>query len=243
MNRIEKRIRDLLALAEHPNTPAAEAATAARQAERLMIKHHVSRVLLDAGKPAELAPAVQQFHYVVAGSHCRERARYLLGSICEPFSVKVTSQITNTRRADGVWVNRASVFGVKEDWQAAQRLFEYLDIEAAHGAVKWSASARGFKSYLIGFAWEVSSRLGSLIADDERAGTGTDLVLANRLAHAEKAMISAVPGLARGRRPRALDHDAYLSGLDDGATVSLVLPRTKVATGPTARPCPTSASA
>jgi hypothetical protein len=53
------RIRKLLAMAEHPGTPPAEAEAAATAAERLIVKHAIDEALLAARSDVRTKPEVR----------------------------------------------------------------------------------------------------------------------------------------------------------------------------------------
>ena len=53
LNAVLGKVRALIARAEHPATPAAEAATARKMADRLMLKYAIDEATAEAARPAD----------------------------------------------------------------------------------------------------------------------------------------------------------------------------------------------
>ena len=178
------RIQSLLTLAQHPNTPQAEAETALAMASKLMQKHGLQPD--DVGVSQELDDVVVVKRVHVGGKY-RVRRGHLLYSIA---SVHSCAGYRDDDEAGNVVI---VLYGRPHDIFAAQTLF------AAADALATRCIPRGDRSWRVawwkGFQRGIEEALSSAQKEfvDETPGSG--LVLADRKTRAQKEMRASAPPL------------------------------------------------
>src|SRR5580698_9484784 len=115
------RIRKLLAVAEHPKTPPAEAESAAHAAERLIVKHAIDEALLSARSETCSRPEVRT---LVVDAPYASAKTVLLGAVAVAHGVRVV-----THR--GTEPCRATLVGFGSDLQLVDLLYTSLLLQAA----------------------------------------------------------------------------------------------------------------
>jgi hypothetical protein len=205
------RVRKLLAVAEHPATPPAEAENAAEAAERLILKHAIDEALLDAKADHRSKPELRTIEidapYVSA-------KLVLLANVAGPHNVEV---VTRTGSA------QAFMVGFRSDLQLVDLLFTSLLLQAAGAMLRQPNSSRAFRrAFLIGFAGEVGRRLAELRVEAvaESGGASTEIALRGRHDEVQEAMHEHFPRLGT-RRTSISDGGGLLAGQQSGAAANL----------------------
>lgn len=205
------RVRKLLAVAEHPATPPAEAENAAQAAERLILKHAIDEALLDSTSDHRSKPELRT---IDIGAPYVSAKLVLLANVASAYNVEVVAR-------DGV--DQAYVVGFPSDLQLVDLLFTSLLLQAATAMLRQPNSGRAFRrAFLIGFAGEVGRRLEEARAEavDEAGGISTEIALRGRHDEVEAAMHEAFPRLGT-KRTSVSDGGGLLAGQKSGASANL----------------------
>lgn len=185
------RIRKLLAVAEHPNTPPAEAEAAAVAAERLMVKHAIDEALVSAKAEVRSKPEVRTIRLDPPYASAKS---VLLGAVAAAHGVRVV-----TYRGEAT---KAALVGFSSDLGFVDLLYTSLLLQAARDLNRQANSSRAFRrAFLIGFAAEVGQRLQAAKAEAvaESGGHSTELALRDREADVADAMREHFPRLGTAR--------------------------------------------
>jgi hypothetical protein len=193
--RVLERVRKLLARAEHPATPVAEAEACSAKAAALMSRHVIDEALLDATRADRSAPVVREV--VVEPPYAMAKA-VLLSSVAAAFRSCVA--IGGDRGSAG---RRCTVVGFDGDLRATELLFTSLLLQASTAMLAASpadAGVRAFRrAFLLGYAATVGARLRDVRGDVEQEATtaapGTAVVLADRHAQVQAAFSEQFPRL------------------------------------------------
>jgi Protein of unknown function (DUF2786) len=206
------RIRKLLAVAEHPNTPPAEAESAAQAAERLILKHAIDEALLSARSEVRSRPEVRTL--VVDAPYASAKV-ILLGSVAGAHGVRVI-----THRGES---SRATMVGFDSDLRLVDLLYTSLLLQAATSLRRQPSSSKSFRrAFLIGFAAEVGDRLrqARAAAVEESGGASTALALRNREDEVAERLREEFPRLSTSRVSFS-DAGGMRAGRQSGAAANL----------------------
>lgn len=196
------RIQALLSLAQHPNTPQAEAETALAMASKLMQKHGLTRAdIADASTDADDTIIEKTFY--VRGPY-RVRRINLLWHIGRLHSVAGYREFSE----DDACVMR--MFGRDNDITAAYTLFGAADVLAARVLPKGDRSWR--TSWWHGFCRGIVEALDTAKKEFITESPGAGLVLADRFKRADQEMRSVAPPLSSGRSYADSSSGAYANG-------------------------------
>jgi Protein of unknown function (DUF2786) len=209
-----RRVRKLLAVAEHPGTPPEEADAAAQAAERLIAKHAIDQALLESGSPNRTAPESRSI--VVDPPYAGTKAT-LAGAIADAHGVRAI-----TIRSPGAAM-RLVLVGFPSDLALVDLLYTSLLLQATSAMRRENDSGRGFRrAFLIGFAIEVGERLKAAREEAiESAGeTSTALVLRDRARDVEDEVRRQFPRL-RTTRTTLSDRAGLVAGRRSGASADL----------------------
>jgi hypothetical protein len=205
------RVRKLLAVAEHPATPAGEADNAAQAAERLILKHAIDEALLDAKSDHRSKPELRTIDidapYVSA-------KLVLLANVAGAHNVEVVSREGSAS---------AFMVGFPSDLEAVELLYTSLLLQAAGAMLRQRNTGRAFRrAFLIGFASEVGRRLAEMRAEvvAETGGTTTEIALRGRQDEVEAAMHEHFPRLGT-KKTSISDGGGLIAGQQSGATANL----------------------
>ncbi|MDP9843336.1 DUF2786 domain-containing protein [Streptosporangium lutulentum] len=214
-------IRKLLAVAEHPGTPAIEAETYRERAYALMAKFGVERAHLAAA--GEITDELASIPLIIDKTHQAERCA-LLSAIASAKHCR-----TLLWKLDGK--TYVMVSGYQSDLDAVQMLYASLALQMAKEVAtvtpagrKGLATAR--KSFMAGFA----SRVGEKLRDAEKAATvetthvagrSTDLVLRDRDAAVSDYFDRMTPNAGSVKRQKVGDTSAYFAGREAGDRADL----------------------
>jgi len=195
-SRMLERVRKLLARAEHPATPAAEAQACSTKAATLMSRHVIDQAMVDAKRPERPTPETREI--VVDAPYALPKA-VLLSSVARAFRVCVA--VGGDSAAGG---RRCTVVGFPADLRMADVLFTSLLLQATTAALAATppvgSGVRAFRrAFLFGFAATVGARLREVRQETEQeassATPGAELVLADRYVRVQSAFTEQFPHL------------------------------------------------
>jgi hypothetical protein len=205
MSSQRERIQSLLSLAQHPNTPQAEAETALAMASKLMQKHGLSETDI-AEVPDENVSIVSE-SVVVTGPYRVRRVNVL-------YVIAKMHSCASYRAHDSVDGCVLVVYGRQSDIFATRTLFAAADALGARllprGSRSWRVSWwSGFQS---GIEESLSGARKEFISETQGAG----LVLADRMKRAEDTMYVFAPPLRGGTYYSDTSSGAHASGKNAG---------------------------
>ena len=197
-DRILERVRKLLARAEHPSTPPAEAEACSEKAAALMSRYVIDQAMLDAATPGAAAPIVRRI--VVDAPYTIAKA-VLLDRVAKSFRVCVA--IGGDHGAG----RRCTMVGFEADVAMTELLFTSLLLQASSAMIAASVGhpkVKAFRrSFLMGYAEMIGHRLSEVrrATEDEAANEtpGSSLVLVDRAARVEKMFAEEFPHVSRLR--------------------------------------------
>lgn len=198
-DRVLERVRKLLARAEHPTTPPAEAEACSAKAAELMSRHLIDRAVVDAGRSDHDKPVVRRI--VVDAPYVVGKV-VLLDEVAKAFGIRVA--IGGTASASS---RRCTLVGFPGDLAMVELLFTSLLLQASTAmrhASEGHPNVKAFRrAFLFGYAYSVGTRLTAVRKDTvrEAAATtpGTELVLVDRQARVEAAFKDEFPRLGTFR--------------------------------------------
>ena len=213
-----ERVRKLLAKAEDPACPPAEAAALNDKAAELIAKYGVDQALLAAKAPETdpVADRVIRLH----PPYALDKA-ILLAAIAAALRCR---SVRSKRWDGGTYVHSIHLFGCESDLERTELLFTSLLVQASYGmaaaqAPPWEPVATFRRSWLAGFTQAVQQRLREAerraSAAAEPGETSMALVLADRDDRVARRVAEVYPRLGRAA-PRRLagtgGRDGYAAG-------------------------------
>ena len=186
------RVKALLAVAEHPNTPPAEAENALALASKLMLKHGLSAD--DVAEPSDFGPDED-----IVLETVRVSGPYRVRRVGILYTLAVAHSCSAFRDFDDDDECLMRIFGRPSDIFAARTLFSAAEVLAARLLPKGSRSAR--TSWFRGFESGLQESLGGARKQFVAEAPGAGLVLADRTDRAKKE-----------RRVYLRTHGIHLSG-------------------------------
>jgi Protein of unknown function (DUF2786) len=212
------RVRKLLAVAEHPNTPPEEADAAARAAERLIAKYAIDEALLEAAAQTKSKPESRTM--VVDPPYASAKTR-LAGAVAHAHGVRAII-VRNTGETHHV-----ILIGFAADLQLVDLLYTSLLLQATTSVRRQPESGRAFRrAFLIGFAAEVGERLNATrreavaAAASNAGGASSALALRDRQQDVDDAVREQFPRL-RTTRTTISDRGGLIAGRRSGANANL----------------------
>lgn len=202
-----ERIQALLSLAQHPNTPQAEAETALALASKLMQKHGLTASDIPDSTHTNEDTTVVEKIYVVRGPY-RVRRINLLWHIAKLHSC------AGYRSFDDDEGCVMHVFGRESDITAAYTLFCAADLLGARLLPRGDRSWR--TSWWHGFNQGIVEALGSAKKEFIAESPGAGLVLADRFKRADREMRNIAPPLSSGRSYADSSSGAFANGREAG---------------------------
>lgn len=125
--KIMERVAKLLAIAEHPNTPAPEAELALKQANSLITKHAIDEALLRQSQSVGERRAITHMTIILGGGEFRPYLRTIFESAAEALRVSVASK---TVRIDGGALDTEfHMYGANEDVVWLDMLFNMIKLQ------------------------------------------------------------------------------------------------------------------
>jgi Protein of unknown function (DUF2786) len=208
------RVRKLLAVAEHPNTPPEEADNAARAAERMIAKHAIDEALLEAAAQTTTQP---ESRTVLVDPPYASAKTNLVGAVANAHGVRAVT----VRTADGP--PHVILVGFPTDLQLVDLLYTSLLLQATTSVRRQTATSRAFRrAFLIGFAAEVGERLRATrqeaVAESGEASTA--IAVRNRQRDVDAALRARFPHL-RMSRTTISDRGGLIAGRQSGANANL----------------------
>ncbi|GAA2242279.1 DUF2786 domain-containing protein [Streptomyces amakusaensis] len=199
-------IRALLAKAEDPRTPEAEAELSRKRAFEMMAKYGVEQAMLSDGDPSSDAPADRKI--VIGNPWAMERVRLI-----NRIALAMGCQLIHLGRDGDGPARRVHVFGYASDLERVDVLYTSLLLQMDSGLSAQTVPVRDGvrawrRSWLLGFI----SRVGDRIEEAERRardeasaevtamGRSAALVLADRKSVVERNYRQAYPRARSGGR-------------------------------------------
>lgn len=215
------RIRGLLAKAE--NTPyEQEAETYRAAAFALIAKHSIDEALVAGPRPE--ADEMGETTIELDGSYGDARAA-LVGAIARAMHCYTL----NWRDRRGVAPSRVTVYGRRSDREKVELLYTSLLLQATrqlaavqpegYGRTSAGRTRAARRSWLYGFAYTVEDRLTEKF-EEAVAGTGTELVLADRRDAAQQ-YAKSLHKIGKPRTARLSDAAAMQAGAAAGRRADL----------------------
>jgi hypothetical protein len=219
-DRMLERVRKLLARAEHPATPPAEAESCSAKAAELMSRYVIDQAMLDAGDGRRgSAPVVRR---IVVDAPYTIVKSVLLDRVAKSFRVCVAIG------PDHGAGRRCTLVGFDADLTMTEVLFTSLLLQASTAMIAASAGhprVKAFRrSFLMGYADMIGHRLAEVrrsteeVADAETPGTS--LVLVDRATQVEAAFAEEFPHL-RSLRTTVSSAGGLTAGHAAGARADL----------------------
>jgi hypothetical protein len=229
-HKVLDRVRKLLAKAEHPGTPVAEAQAFSAKASALMAAYAIDQALLEAGQPSSSVPVVRQVD--VDPPYAMPRA-VLLDRVARAHRVRVVigPDAGSGRR-------QCSMVGFPVDLEVVEVLFTSLLLQASTAMLHASSEStrpKAFRrAFLLGYADVIGSRLAAVRQETDayadRASTGAALVLADRADRVERLVEQEFPRL-RNLRMSTSSGGGLSAGRAAGARADLSSAASRVGEG------------
>jgi len=229
-DRVLDRIRKLLARAEHPTTPPAEAEACSAKAAALMSRHVIDQALLDRDRPVVESPVTK---VLLAESPYAVAKAVLLNEVARSFRICVA---IGGERPEG---RQCTLVGFPGDLAMAELLFTSLLLQAstamlasAPDGVRLKAFRRAF---LFGYANAIGDRLRAVQQETEQEAVaaipGTDLVLVDRKSRVDAAFAEQFPRI-RTMRPTVSSGNGLTAGRRAGSDADLSVTQRQVSGRP-----------
>lgn len=216
-DRVLERVRKLLARAEHPTTPPAEAEACSAKAAALMSRHLIDRAMVDAELHDRAEPVVRRLFveapYIVGKV-------VLLDQVAKAFGIPLAIGNSSPRRC--------TLVGFAGDLAMVELLFTSLLLQASTAmrvASVGHPNVKAFRrSFLFGYASTIGARLKAVrqetVQEATAATPGTDLVLVDRQAQVDAAFEREFPDIETFR-PRATSGSGFVAGRAAGVRADL----------------------
>ncbi|MQA87528.1 MAG: DUF2786 domain-containing protein [Streptosporangiales bacterium] len=222
------RVRKLLAKAEDPSCPPAEAEALTAKAAELIAKYGIDRAMLAAS--SDEADVLGDRVIVVDPPYALDKTQ-LLGGVAEALRCRA---VRRTHYAPPEFRKQLMVhlFGFGSDLERTELLYTSLLIQSANALASrpvppWQQPAAFRRSWLAGFTSAVVARLREAERRAERqaerdpgAGSSVALVLADRTALVDRRMAEEYPRV-RNAPPRRLSGSGFRDGQDAGRRADL----------------------
>jgi hypothetical protein len=219
-DRVLERVRKLLARAEHPTTPPAEAEACSAKAAELMSRHLIDRAVVDAGRQHRDEPVVRRIFvdppYTVGKV-------VLLDEVAKAFGIRVAigGGSHSSRR-------RCTLVGFTADLAMVELLFTSLLLQASTAmrvASEGHPNVKAFRrAFLFGYASTIGARLCAVrqetVRDATAATPGTDLVLVDRQERVDVAFQHEFPRLGTFRATMS-SGSGFVAGRNAGVQADL----------------------
>lgn len=197
-----ERIQALLSLAQHPNTPQAEAETALAMASKLMQKHGLTNADIADVSTDDDVSIVEKTFYV--------RGPYRVRRVNLLWQIGRLHSCAGYRAHDDSDGCVMMMYGRENDLTAAYTLFCAADLLGARLLPRGDRSWR--TSWWHGFNLGITEALGTARKEFISESPGAGLVLADRLKRADREMRSVAPPLSSGRTYADSSSGAFANG-------------------------------
>ena len=220
MNNTDKKletIQRLLALAEHPSTPAAEAETALHRAELLMVRHGIERAAVDArgDKPREeiVEEVITFFGPYFQATHSSYQA---IGAYGTCFLMQTSGKFYDLAKAKTSLGKRIWIVGTRSEVAKMITLARSLETQSLVAMNRWWKSegrhsvphGTGWdnfiakREFVFGFMSAAASRVLEIIRTEAPSGSSSELVLVGARERAEASAKDNHGRLGRARGSR-----------------------------------------
>ncbi|MEV4748987.1 DUF2786 domain-containing protein [Streptosporangium sp. NPDC049248] len=218
-----RRIRNHLAVAEHPNTPPAEAEAHRERAYNLMATHGIERAHLAAA--GEVTDELASIPFLIDKTYQEQRSD-LIAAIASAKRCRTLQWKLNGKLY-------LMVSGYQSDLEAVQMLCASLALQMKREVADVTPTGRkslstARKDFMAGFA----SRVGEKLRDVEKQAAAaaptpaagrrsTDLVLRDRQAAVDAYFAKMTPNAEAAKRRKVSDSNAYYAGREAGERADL----------------------
>jgi hypothetical protein len=197
-DRVLERVRKLLAKAEHPSTPPAEAEAMSEKAAELMARYAIDRAVLERAEGGAHRP--QRKALEVLAPYATPKS-VLLANVASAYRVRT---VIGRDQAAG---RTCTLVGFASDLAVVELLFTSLLLQASAAMVLASEGhprVRAFRhAFLLGYAQSVGQRVRAAQQRTEQAasasGSSAALVLADRRQEVDRAVAEMFPRLGSVR--------------------------------------------
>lgn len=207
---MRERVAALLALAQHPNTPLAEAETALAMASKLMQKHGIT--------DGDLAGTVEPSDDVIVES-VRVCGKYRVRRQNLLYAIALVHSCAGYRSDDEGDCCVVVLYGRANDILAARTLFAAADAMGARLLPRGDRSSR--VSWWKGFQWGIEEALRAARNENIEETPGAGLVLSDRMRRAERELRSKGPPLRTTYSTIDPSSSAYSDGVSAGRGFSV----------------------
>lgn len=220
---IIEKVKKLLRLAENAGSDA-EAHSAARQAQELLSKYHLS--MSQVGDKWDDLDCGESDGYDLKASSVPNHVKFLISGINESMSVRAIINCTFARKPRSVGkTNCVRFVGILPDCIIAQQLFEFLYEFGLRSARRERLTGARRASFLCGFALAVGRRLVERRKQAEESDLMGNALVPVMDAALNRYMEKHYPDIQQARQPRSVNDSLSLHlGVRYGNTVSLDRP-------------------
>jgi len=224
LNEIIEKIKKLRTLSQN-NSNVEEAATAARLADQLIVKHRIEEAQLEIDSNVA-SSATKDEQYIYTTGRIIPWKQSLAVSLADHYGCAIYN---NTSYPEGRQVSNLCLIGRKSDMEITRYMFAWLSLEIDRLC---KLNCKGFgkiycQSYCIGAVSGIKQQLAlskQQIKDETLATQSVALVkLDDRKSEAEQALIKLVPELkpTKATSKSQYDPDGYYSGVAAGKNINL----------------------
>ena len=205
------RIKALLALANHPNTPQHEAESALAMASRLMQRHGLNE--------EDVSHTFEDDHGQVVTQEIEIFGPYRVQRADIFWDIARIHSCPSYRESGYGSACVLSVWGRQQDIDAARTIFAAVDMLATRSLPKGERSWR--ISWFKGFRDGINESLSTAKREFAQEVPGAGLVLADRFTRANREMRSKVRGITAGYSYFQSSADARESGRNAGRSFAV----------------------
>lgn len=171
--KVMDRVAALLAVAEHPGTPAPEAETALRMANSLITKHAIDEAILRQSQTATDRRAIKQTRITLGAGEFTPYLRTILEAAAGALRVSVG---TKGAYVNGEFTSEFWVYGASEDVAWLEMLFSMIKLQFLLKLdPKWDESlgydANVYNFKVAGFKWSEINRVAMDYGHETREST------------------------------------------------------------------------
>lgn len=185
--KIMSRVAKLLALAEHPNTPAPEAELALRQANSLITKHAIDEAILRQSQTIGERRAISHSTIVLGGGEFAPYLRTIFNTAAETLRVSVAGR---SFRTDTGYDTEIHMYGAAEDVAWLDTIFNMIKLQFLlkldprwDNSVSFDQNVYTFK--VAGYKWAEIDRIAQQHGHESRESTGKTTVARRYVAEGE----------------------------------------------------------
>lgn len=180
--KIMDRVSRLLALAEHPNTPPAEAETALRMANSLITKHAIDEAILRRSQTISDRRSIKRSRVYLGAGEFTPYLRTIFESAADSLRVSVGQKMV---LVDGKYTTEFWAYGADEDVTWLEMLFSMVKLQLLmkidpkwDSGIGYDANIYNFK--VAGFKWKEINRIAMENGHESRESTERTIISRRR---------------------------------------------------------------